>query len=120
MNEIKPGSKWSGTIFGDPAVFTVIWADERTVVSEAGTLRHCDTPELFLREYTPIVERWKPVTMQIYFMPDLTQRNEFSLGLWSNDDLDLLRLERGIVFKTPGEAKAISDKILAFVASLHN
>jgi len=62
-----------------------------------------------------IEKKWKPKTWEYYFIPTPLNYEKYYAGIWNDDDIDKIRMERGLVFKTKEEAIALTDKILKFI-----
>ena len=58
---------------------------------------------------------WKPKIDEQYYIPCIVANTEyrFSAYYWNNDDIDIERYRMGIVCKTPEEAIAMTNRMLA-------
>lgn len=55
---------------------------------------------------------WKPECGEQYYVPYVDSTAMFTTWVWRDDELDLDRLRRKLVFSTPDEAAALAKKML--------
>lgn len=55
---------------------------------------------------------WKPKLGDLYYCPSLITINMYVCANWDDGHLDVVRLERGAVFKTKAEAAEAAEKML--------
>lgn len=68
--------------------------------------------ELLNGKETVIKFPWKPEVGEQYYVPYVDSTAMFATWVWRDDELDLDRLRRKLVFSTPDEAAALAKKML--------
>ncbi len=58
---------------------------------------------------------WKPARNDTYYYPTPSGRELWECTIWVDSKYDCMKLSRGLVYKTKGEAVAAAEKMLAVV-----
>lgn len=71
--------------------------------------------KLITGENVVVKRPWKPTFREIYYVPNIFNRDLYNFNSWNNDEYDKELYRRRVVFKTKEEAAAAAKTMLAAI-----